>query len=862
MDLLEREQQLVALAAYAEDAARGEGRLVLVRGEAGVGKSSLIEAFEAARPEARWAWGGCDGGLTPPPLGPLVDVADQLGGELAEVRGAGATRPELFAALLRVLDDPVRPTVLVLEDLHWADEATLDLVRYVGRRLRRQRGLVLATYRDEQLAPTHPLRSCLGALASERSLRRLDLPPLTASAVARLAVGTGLDPAAVLAVTGGNPYFVTEVLRSPGDALPSSVRDAVLARVATLTHSARAALHAAAVVGSRFDPRLLAAVGDPDADDLDALVGCGLLVSDGRDLRFRHELTRRAVYDATPAHRRTDLHRRALVALLADDRRDDAVLAHHADGAGDPEAVLRHAPAAAEQAAAAGAHREAAIQLERAVRWATTDDRVRADLLDRLAMEYSLVDRWRESDETRRDALALWQRLGDVLREGDDLRHLSRAVWRMGDGATSERLIEQAVDLLEPEGSTPELARALAQLSGQRMTTGRDADAVEVATRAIGLARELGLPDVEADALNNLDSSMLALGHDWGDGLRAAIAIGVEHKLSEQAGRAYVNLFGGLVGSYRLSESDQLYDEAMTFCEEQDVATYGNCLFGARAQGLELAGRWQEAEAYSRELLAKTDVSPINKIHSWVVLAFLDVRRGAPSTDETLAHGFALADGVGEPQWLVPLGLARMERSWLAGDLDAARALLQPVAQLVGHGDPWTRGSVAVWQRRLGLEPGWSAVATPFDLQLAGKHAAAATKWEAIGTPYEAALALLDDTDEDGWRHALALLQRLGATATLAWARGRIRSAGGRVPQSRRPSTRAHPAGLTTREDEVLRLVAEGLTNDEIATRLVISPKTVDHHVSAVLAKLGVTNRREASDALALLEHGELAAST
>ncbi len=766
-------------------------------------------------------------------------MAEQLGGTSPTPSATERPRADLFAALLQALADPSRATVVVLEDLHWADEATLDLVRYLGRRLRRQRGLVLATYRDEQLEPTHPLRLCLGGLASERSTRRVDLPPLTGSAVARMAAGSGLDAATVHALTGGNPYFVTEVLRSDGEALPASVRDAVLARVASLGHGARAVLQSAAVVGSRFDPDLLDAVADPDPADVDALVSSGLLVSDGRELRFRHELARRAVLDATPAHRLTDLHRRALAARLAGAAADDAVLAHHAEGAGDAEAVLRHAPEAAARAAAVGAHREAALQLERAVRWATTDEHVRADLLDRLASEYGLLDRWEECDETSRDALVLWRRLGDELRQGDALRRLSRTVWRLGDGEESERMIEQAVLLLEAHGPTPELARALAQLSGQRMSDGLFDEAIVHAERAAALAGDLGLPDVEADAVNNRGCSRHGLGQDWVDDVRHAVDLGIAHGLTEQAGRGYVNLFGSFKLALRLAEADQLYAEAMAYCEDNDVATYGNCLLGERTECLELTGRWSEAEAFAHELLAKTDISPINKIHSWVVLSQLRVRRGAPDADETLDRALALAEGVGEPQWLLPIGLARVERLWLAGEDDAAVAALGSVSPLAALADPWSRGAVAVWHRRLGIDLASAAIAAPYDLQVAGEHTVAARRWEAIGNPYQAALALLDDDDADGWRRALEILERLGATATLTHARRRIRGAGARVPATRRATTHTHPDGLTRRECEVLDLLADGLTNDEIAARLVISAKTVDHHVSAVLGKLG-----------------------
>ena len=282
----------------------------------------------------------------------------------------------------------------------------------------------------------------------------------------------------------------------------------------------------------------------------------------------------------------------------------------------------------------------------------------------------------------------------------------------------------------------------------------------------------------------------MGLGQEWGDNLRAAVALGVQHGLTEQAGRAYVNLFGNFKATLRLAEADRLYPEAMAYCEEEDIATYGNCLFGERAECLELTGRWSEAEAFSHELLAKTDISPINKIHSWVVLSNLHVRRGAPDAEQTLESGFALADGVGEPQWLVPLGLARVEKHWLAGNLDAAATSLE-IGDARRAGQPVERGAVAVWQRRLGVETTASVTVPPFDQQVAGEHAAAADRWEAIGNPYQAALAMLDDDVEDGWRRALEILDRSGPTPPWrAHAGGSARLVRG-VPTTRRaPRTR------------------------------------------------------------------------
>ena len=240
--LLERDAQLAALGDYARDAKAGEGRLVFVGGEAGIGKSALVERLAQDLPDARWSWGACDGLFTPRPLGPLFDLAGQLGGELAELCRSRAPRDELFGALLRQATAPGPLDVLVIEDAHWADEATIDLLRFLGRRIRSASVLLIATYRDDALHPADPLRLALGELASHRSTRRISLAPLSEPAVAALARGSGLAAAEIFRLTGGNPFYVTEVLQAGQDAVPPSARDAVLARAGRLTPAAREVL--------------------------------------------------------------------------------------------------------------------------------------------------------------------------------------------------------------------------------------------------------------------------------------------------------------------------------------------------------------------------------------------------------------------------------------------------------------------------------------------------------------------------------------------------------------------------------------------------------------------------------------------
>jgi len=262
MHLLERDQQLATLQAYADDARLGDGRLALVSGEAGIGKSSLVEAFVDALSDARVAWTSCDGAFTPSALGPLQDVADQWGGAVRVASADGVPRNTRFAALLSMLREHDGLSVLVIEDLHFADEATLDLVRHVARRLRAVRAMVVSTCRDDSLADNGALRETLGDVSTQRSTRRIDLPPLSRAAVVDLSAASGHEAAAVHALTGGNPFFVSEVLRGERDQLPASARDAVLARAGRLSDAGRDVLDAAALVGERVQPDL----GGPRVD--------------------------------------------------------------------------------------------------------------------------------------------------------------------------------------------------------------------------------------------------------------------------------------------------------------------------------------------------------------------------------------------------------------------------------------------------------------------------------------------------------------------------------------------------------------------------------------------------------------------
>ena len=425
---------------------------MLVGGEAGVGKTTLVRAFAAELgSEARVLWGACDPLSTPRPLGPFVDVAQEAGGSLEHAIERGASAYEIVESL-STMTRLGRPTVLVVEDLHWADEATLDVLRLLARKIERERMLAVATYRDDELDREHPLRIALGAIATRPAVERLPVAPLSRSAVTILAASAGVDPEELYRKTSGNAFFVTEILAAGDGPIPHSVVDAVLARMARLTPAARAVIDAVAIVPPRAEPWLLDALVGQSIDGLDECVRSGTLAYGHNGVAFRHELARLAVEGSIEPQRRLVLHRRALSALRSPPGGDLdlARLAHHAGAAGDVDAVIEFAPVAGDRASSLGAHREAATLYEAALRYSgALEPSEQAVLLRKLSHECYLTDRADDAIQALEGAVACYRELGDRLREGDTMRALSNILWCPGRGEEARRTGLEAVALLE-----------------------------------------------------------------------------------------------------------------------------------------------------------------------------------------------------------------------------------------------------------------------------------------------------------------------------------------------------------------------------------------------------------------------------
>src|ERR1700722_4760144 len=464
MNLLEREESLAKLGAWCSGVSARGGCVALVCGEAGVGKTALLQEFSKRQQKMRILWGACDALFTPRPLAPLHDIARQQPAELSAAVNSHANREELFST---VLDELERAKALVVfEDMHWADEATLDLLKYLGRRIQRTRALLAVSYRNDEVGARHPLRFVIGDLP-RAATHRMSLFPLSEAAVAQLARQAGQSSTDLHRITGGNPFFVTEALAALADTVPVSVRDAVLARAMRLTPNARQIAELACVVPGRTESWLLEQAVSFDETAIEGCLAIGMVRSDDGALSFRHELARRAFEDSLSQSHRQLLHAKVFAALSARPQTSAARLAHHAAGARNAAAVLQFTPLAAMQAASVGSHREAASLYQVALLYAqdvAPDERAR--LYEKLSYECYLTGQHERALEARRAALEIWQASGARMREGDALQWLSRLSWFVGRRPDANRYAGEAVLTLESLSPSPELARAYSNCAG------------------------------------------------------------------------------------------------------------------------------------------------------------------------------------------------------------------------------------------------------------------------------------------------------------------------------------------------------------------------------------------------------------
>ena len=778
-------------------------------------------------------------------------------------RGASSTaarlaeRAPIHDVFDAFLEDLRTPTVAVMEDLHWADEATLDLLRFVGRRIADTPSLLLGSLRADEVDAAHPLRGVLGDLATS-DLQRRTVEPLSADAVRQLADGHDVDPAELHRLTGGNAFYVTEVLAAPTAAVPLTVRDAVLARAGRLSAETRELLELASLEPGGVERALLRALRVADRA-VDEAVGASVLVDDGHLLRFRHELARLAVGSSLAADASSRLHRRLLETMTAHGITDAARMTQHARASGDAAATVRWSRDAGDAALLASAHRQAVEHYFAAVEHLDLlPAREAASVLGRYAEALTAIDQ-------QARAVEAWERAVELLASGEDrVAHLwaraqlARGLWTAGRSGDAYAVIGETVMSLETLAGAQtdgRAAEAYALAAYMAMLARRSEEAAAWARRAIEVAEASDARIALPLAYNALGCARIIGSEDLGGIDDLELSGHTAQELGDR--RSVIGAFsntGSTLGEIRRYEAGALaLERAVAYGIAHDFHYAGRYALAWLSRIRFEQGRWNEADSIASSIPGDEASSPISLMVALVVRGRIRARRGLPDARPLLDDAWAIASRTNDLQrtWPGIVGLA--ETAWLEGWADAEVAavvarLTRVLAEARALSLPWSVGELAFWLDRLGhgpVEP--SGAAAPFAMTLVGDHRSAAERWDAIGCPYEAAWALADIDDEPALRESLERLMRLGAGPLAAQVRRRLRALGARnVPTGPRATTATSPSGLTQRETEVLDLLRDGLTDREIADRLVLSPRTVGHHVSSILGKLGVRRRTEA----------------
>lgn len=850
--LLERAGVLNELNAMLSSLSEGRGCAVALSGEAGIGKTAVLRAFIDTVPEQFLILqSGCEDLMTPRPLGPLFDIADLLDSNLVDMLVDEQVQGRVLNHLLVAIQRSRKLVIMIIEDIHWADDATLDLVKFLGRRAAALPLLLLVSHRDDELGSKYSIGRILGSIAPQ-DLRRIALDPLTPAAVKELAFGAGRAVGDIHTITNGNPFFVTEILANRPDAvIPGSVRDAVWARVERCNIEQRIALEALSIIpGGAHRNLLISLVTPPQADQLDHLIDAGMLAIDGSNIRFRHELARQSVLQLLPESRKRSLHR-ATASWLGqqNDAEDLPVLAeriHHANAAGDGTTVVALVPVVARRAAAVGAHKQAAQFLALALVHAEgLPTETAAQLFESWSYESGLAERI--DDEViaaRHSAIKLWEKAGCTEKVGLNYRWLSRLHWYRGEADKAERYIEKAIEILETGSPGSELAWGYSVRSQWAMLNDKFEDAVRWGERAKELAVRFDETEIYVHALNNIGTSLL-LSTDVSRGqelMDESLRLALEHQFHEQAARVYTNMAEYALAVRDLDLARTYLEDGIAFDIEHDLDSWLHYLRGCHARYLMMRGELSAAEALAREVLKVPNQTMVMQLPAASVLAQVNARMGRASAKEELLKLLDCALSTKEPQRIAPIRIALAEAAWLAGDMNEAYAQAKTALSNNEAVQAWDAGELYCWAYRTGrpILPLPEGMPEAVRLECEGRLAAAAESYSRMGMPFARAMMLYIMEGEPQGKPLDRINLNMkkfenGATQLDGRQRGQY------------AASREHVAGLTFKEQQVLRLLSEGASNAMIAETLNRSIRTVEHHVSTVLSKLGVNNRNAAA---------------
>ncbi|MDZ7624115.1 MAG: LuxR C-terminal-related transcriptional regulator [Ignavibacteriaceae bacterium] len=851
MKLLERDHFILELSRLFEKVKTETGFVVTITGEAGIGKTSLVEHFtQQNEGNAEVFWGSCDDLFALRPLAPLYDIASKLNSHIVSQLDSGAPRPSIFSTFLQEIQLS-GPNIIVIEDVHWADESTLDLINFLARRISKCKSLLIITYRDDEITSGHPLKQALSSIPSNYH-KRIKLTPLSKGAVNSLALSHGRKDENLYAKTNGNPLLVTEVLTNDQIETPSTIKELMASKLKRLSSDSRNAVEIFSVIPGKVE-KWLAQKLIKDFSLIDEAIEFGILKSEGNTILFRHELARMAVEESLSESKRINFNSNILNILL-EQKNEDHLLAriiHHAAKSGDSDVIIKYAPIAAKQASKLGAHKQAAKHYQTALKFSeqlSLEEHL--SFLEGRSYECFITGQIQEAIQATEDVIKILKKYHSPEREGEIYRRLSRILWYDCQDEKGEEYLNKAIAIFEKLPISRQLALAYSNKSQTYAIREDTETAILWGEKALELARKLNDAEIEAHALNNIGNSKMLVEDKSGEyALLRSLEISLQNEYYEHVTRAYVNLGSVNLQQKNLREAEKYFSKGLEYGNEKDIYIFSLCMAGHYAKTKLFLGDWDKSIELANLVLNKESVPPGNTVMPINVIAVIRARRNDPGALKLINESFALAIRMGELEKIVSISAGKAEYFWLHNKLeDITEELNSTLSKVKKSNNPWAIGEIAYWLWKAGaLSKTPEKIAKPFKLQIEGKWREAAKLWDELHCPYEQALAL-SEGDEDAIKKAIEIFDKLGASATSQLIKQKMRATGIRnIPKGPRQSTRDNIAGLTSRQVQVLRLLSKGLSNSDIANNLFISPKTVDHHISAIFSKLNIHSRTEAA---------------
>ncbi len=854
MELVERSVFFSALQKQFSGITTGEGHSVFLSGEAGMGKTSLVKLFfKSLKKEYPVYEGTCDALFTPRPLAPLYDILPQLMGNDWKT-GSGITeRTALFTAFFHELGLQQKPCLVVFEDIHWADEATFDFIKFFARRISQLHCLFICTYRDDEIQLQHPLRNVLGQLAAD-SFTRIQLPPLSRQAVEAMALQKGFNGQEVYSISGGNPFYVNEILASYSTGVPDNIKDSILSVYNRQDAATRMLWEILSVLPTGFEMNYIEKLDLAYITSVEDGLASHVLVLKDNLVYFKHELYRRTIETALSPLKRVALNKKILDLFREnfETRKEIERIIHHAKNANEYDLVVSYAPLAARKAAAVGAHIEASrLYLSAIEYYQGSDPNLLIDLYESYAYECYLTNQIKEAIIYTGKAMQIWKEKNNIEKTGNSLRFLSRLGWFDGYSKNAEIYSEQAIAALEGQPVSKVKAMAYSNMSQLKMLADQVKECIFWGEKAIAMAKELGDEEILCHAFNNVGTVQMkipAMEEKGTDMLQQSLSLALTNAYHEHAARAFTNLVSNTVSMKKYALAKKALDDGIRYCEEKDLDSWSNYMISLKARMLLETGHWKEALTLAENLLKNERQAGINKIVAQSVAGTIKTRKGDPDTLPLLLKTKAAAFETMESQRILPVMVALLEYEWINSQPVLEQADIEQTKELLVQKEViMKKNEFAFWLQKAGRgELPLKEIYEGYNLGSAALVKKAADCWAKIGCPYEQALALFQGTD-DNKREAIAIVQALGADAVYEKMKREMRASGIKsIPRGARKTTLSNAALLTDREMDILQLLQQNMQNKEIAARLFISAKTVDHHISSILFKLDVNTRARA----------------